>query len=258
MAYPQPTQSQESLAEDQLLGQLVSVDKKSEQVQATIAFATKEIAKYTKEMDIMITGILISLLIFVGVELLMTFIKHKTMIQGIDKAHASGWPASGFATALAFEYPALAGWIGFSNKYLPVAAYICFNYMQDITWFQKHTALALNAMAMQAKQGAEGVDAGQLSAMGIICGKVSWGASCTTKVDACKARCPTKGATATDYVSGAMGSITSGIFAGNAMLPGIGGAIGGLVFGGLGAWNAGNKVKEQNDATRQANNCLNA
>lgn len=257
MAYPPPTQDQESMAEDQLLGQLVSVDKKSEQVQATIAFATKEIAKYTKEMDIMIAGILISILIFVGVELLMTFIKHKRMIKGIDKANASGWPVSGFATALAYEYPALAEWIGFSNKYLPVAAYICFNYMQNITWFQKHTALALNAMAMQAKQGAEGVDAGQLSAMGIICGKVSWGDSCTNQVDACKSRCPTKGAKVTDYVSGAMGSMASGAFAGNAIVPGVGAVVGGLVLGGLGAWNAGNKVKEQNDATRKANNCLN-
>lgn len=246
--------AQDNAAETQLLGDLVAANKRGEETETNIAFATQEVAKLTKKMDTLITGILVSLAIVVGVELLMTFLRNRTMILGITKAGATTWPANGFATALAFQFPALSGWLGFSDKFLPQAAWVCFNYYYDTgSWFRNNTRLGLELMAGEAKKGGKGIEAGDLSALSIICG--SWGAQCTNPLAPCQARCPHTKSEWSDYVAGGTSSLSSGIFAGSAVGGPAGAAIGGLLFGGLGVLNTHLRQQEQDDAVRKANNC---
>ena len=246
--------SADDAAETQLLGDLVDANKRGEETETNIAFATQEVAKLTKKMDTLISGILVSMAIVVGVELLMTFLRNKTLILGITKAGATTWPANGFATALAFRFPALSGWLGFADKFLPQAAWVCFNYYYGPgSWFRNNTRLGLELMAGEAKKGGKGIEAGDMSALSIICG--SWGAQCTNPLVPCQSRCPHSHVHWTDYIASGTSSLASGIFAGSSVSGGAGAAIGAVLFGGLGLFNTHLRKEEQDDAIRKANNC---
>jgi len=247
----------ESQAELQVMTDLVHETKKSEETEETIAFATKEIAKYAKKMDFIIMGILISLILVIGVRLLMVFIKHKAMILGISKSGATQWPSSGLGTAIAYEVPALAGLAGFGDKFLPVAAWMCYNFYADNPYFKQYPGNCLDLMAWQSKTGSQGVPGGSLSAMSLICGPQSWGASCISPpLTDCAGQCPSGGHPSISDISGsAITGLTNGAFIGGENP--VAGGIGALVMGGFQVGQSFLSHHDSNQATRDANNCAN-
>lgn len=255
-------QSIDAQAELQAMGALVHDTQKSEQTEDTIAFATKQMAKYAKKMDFIIMGILISLILTIGIKLFMIFIKNKAMVLGISKAGASQWPSSGIGTAIAYEIPALAGLMGFDDKFLAVAAWMCYNFYADNVYFQKYPGNCLDLMARQSKMGAKGVPGGSLSAMSLICGPNSWGASCLEPpLSNCASHCPSDTVPDPAEIAGSASSgLTNGAFLGEAVK--ISGkanpwmALGGAVaMGGLQIGQSFLTHHDSNQSVRDANNC---
>ena len=234
---------------------LVHDTKKSEQTEETIAYATKEIAKYAKKMDFIIMGILISLILIIGVRLLMIFLKHKNMILGIDKSGTSQWPSSGLGTAIAYEIPAFAGLAGFDDKFLAVAAWMCYNFYSTNVYFKKYPGNCLDLMAMQSKTGAKGVAGGSLSAMSLICGPQSWGASCIDPaLQDCAGRCSSSSTPGPGDIAGsALTGMTNGAFLGGENP--VAGGIGALVMGGLQVGQSFLTNHDSNKSVNDANNC---
>jgi hypothetical protein len=245
----------ESQAELQVMTDLVHNVHKSEETEESIAFATKEIAKYAKKMDFIIMGILISLLLIVGVRLLLIFIKNKAMVLGIDKSGATQWPTSGLGTAIAYEIPALAGLMGFSDKFLAIAAWMCYNFYADNPYFKKYPGNCLDLMAMQSKFGAKGVAGGSLSAMSLICGPQSWGASCINPpLKHCAGQCPGGAIPDVSTIVGAgVSGATNGAFIGGENPVAVG--IAAAMMGGLQIGQSFLSHHDSNQSTRDANNC---
>jgi len=261
-ATPMTSGNIDSQAELQLMGDLVHETKHSEQTEETIAFATKEIAKYAKKMDFIIMGILISLLLLVGFKLLTIFLQNRKMVMGIDGAHASQWPSSGLGTAIAYAIPALAGLLGFQNKFLPVAAWMCYNFpsFYGNPYFKANTQKCLNMMAVQSKTGAQNVPGGSLSAMSLICGPQSWGSAITPPLGDCSSRCPSDGTPDLgDIVASGVSGLTNGSFVGHGMASAGGGTAAGIagavIMAGIQIGQSFLAAHDSNKATRDANNC---
>lgn len=242
-------------AQLQLMTDLVKTTQRSEKTEETIAYATKEIAKYTKKMDIIIMGIIISLIIFFGVKLLMIFLQNRRMVIGIDKAGASKWPSSGLGTAIAYAIPASAGILGFQNRFLPVAAWMCFEYYDTNPYWKANTGSCLNLMAQQSMYGAAGVPGESLSAMSLICGPQSWGVSCTTLSD-CSGRCPNSSSPSVpNLVAGGITGAQTGAFIGHGFGGGVGMGVGALAMAGIQIGQEYLSHGEADKAIRDANNC---
>ena len=249
------TSGVENQAQLQLMSDLVKTTQRSEKTEETIAYATKEIAKYTKKMDIIIMGIIISLIIFFGVKILMIFLKNRKMVLGIDKAGASKWPSTGLGTAIAYSIPATAGLFGFQNKFLPVAAWMCFEYYGTNPYWKANTATCLNLMAQQSMYGAAGVSGESLSAMSLICGPQSWGVSCTTLSD-CSGRCPKSSSPSVpNLVSSGITGAQTGAFIGHGFGGGVGMGLGALAMAGVQIGQEFLSHGEADKAIRDANNC---
>lgn len=55
----------------------------------------------------------------------VVYLSYHSFISWVNSAGSSTttWPTGGFGTALALAYPIMAGWFGFTDPYLPLAAF---------------------------------------------------------------------------------------------------------------------------------------
>lgn len=129
MSSPEKEKSPDELS---LLKDVLKLQQKSTLYDQSISLnlvklnkATEELKNLEKKTTVFFFTVIGLIVLFIGIKLLSVYLKNKTMITACSEAFASGkWPSGGFATALAFEYPALSGWMGFTDPYLPVAANI--------------------------------------------------------------------------------------------------------------------------------------
>lgn len=153
---PSPSPSPEPDSELKLMQDVLKLQQKSTLYDQSISLnlvklnkATEELKNLEKKTTVFFFTVIGLLVLFVGIKLLSVYLKNKTLIQYCSEAYAKQqWPSGGFATAMALEYPALAGWMGFSDPYLPVAASIIvtpnsgYNPSSDGEWISSNQTCA--------------------------------------------------------------------------------------------------------------------
>jgi hypothetical protein len=147
---------------------------------------------------------------------------------------------------------------------------MCYNFYGDNPYFKQYPGNCLDLMAYQSKMGEKGVPGGSLSAMSLICGPQSWGASCINPpLNDCAGQCPGDGTPeVSDLVGAATTGATNGIFTADGIVhalakgasassagSGLGAFGGALIMGGLQVGQSFLSHHDSNKATRDANNC---
>lgn len=193
--------------ETQEFEHVVAEEKKNRIVQGEIATTTKQTAKLDKMTVAIIVTLITGILLFFISQVINIEFKYKTMIRGIDRNRgASGWPTSGFMTALGVEYPGLAG-IHFKNKNLPTAIYLIY---RDSTFgqsscFVNNTSEILAAMYMRS------IEYNDMSAQDLICS--TWGnTSQPIRQEGCVSDCKSS-TDVGDMISKGIGTGSLGFFA---------------------------------------------
>lgn len=173
-------QMSERQLSEEMAKNLVQVARLDEQIRLlteSIKTSTEQIAHYQKVLfDLLISAIVIFGAI-IGFKLLQIYLSFRKFISWVDAGAQSTtvWPTGGFGTAMAIYYPITAGWFGFADPYLPMAAYL--------TWSQfGSTPLPLNGN--QTVNDSAGYVLGLMYNFAVLGGKpLNSGSMCTNAGD---------------------------------------------------------------------------
>lgn len=243
-------QQKSTLYDQSISLNLVKLNKATEEL--------KNLEKRTTTLFFVIVGVLV---LFLGIRIFMVYVRNKTLIQECNTAFAQGkWPSGGFATAMAFEYPALAGWMGFSDPYLPVAANIVttpgsgYNPSSTGQWSSDCTGFTVtDLLGLVYQMSLPGTTTeAQESPIQLICS--AYGNKC---VQSCTdLNC--KSLQTSDYMDigmSAFGMGTNGSFIGHSAGGGIGALAAFSIFGAISGTVSYLQKKYTMDAQNQANGC---
>jgi hypothetical protein len=128
-----PSQASQGMTTDEAtvskLADLVKLQKTSTALNKKMALeltrlqkSTEDLKNLQKKSTNLFIFVIVTTVIILLYKILIIYIKYKQLISICNSAKAQNyWPVSGLETAIAIEYPALSGWMGFYNKALPVA-----------------------------------------------------------------------------------------------------------------------------------------
>lgn len=190
-----------------LLGQLESSTKEDVK-QTLIAQQAVASQRKFKRISIALLSTVVAMIALVVVQRLITvYFTYKFMIQQLSSNKPSSWPTSGFNTALCVEYPALAGFFGFSNSALPTAAYFCYTTKELWECFKDNQRENLASMFDQSVKGSKDPTApSNYNAITIICRGWANATGCRPTVESglCVIPCPTSGVNAANVAMSAL------------------------------------------------------
>ena len=236
--------------ETQEMELLVSEEHKNAAISGEIATTSTQTAKLDKMTVAVIMTLIVGILFFIISQVINIYMKYKVMIRGIDNNKPSDWPTSGFFTALAVEYPGLAG-IHFKNKSLPTAVNLCFN----VPPFSTSTCFNTSTMQILSAMYNTSIEYNNMSAHDLICN--TWGNSSSTVRDGgCVSACTSK-ADIAGMISGGVGMGSMGFFAGHAIssTAKFAGPLGALLGIGAGIGLSYLQSKQAQDAQNASANC---
>lgn len=101
-------------------------EEKMQLITKSIKNSTETLEHYQKVLMGLLIGAIVMFFLFIGYKFLMVYITYHGFISWVNSQPltTTDWPTGGFGTALSLEYPVMAGWFGFTDVYLPLAAYV--------------------------------------------------------------------------------------------------------------------------------------
>jgi len=235
---PSPPQEQVASLTDQetvkKLGDLVRLQKTSTALNKKMALeltrlqkSTEDLKNLQKKSTNLFIFVIVATVIYILYKLLIIYIKYKQLITICNNAKSQGyWPVSGLNTAIAIEYPALSGWMGFYNKALPVAVMYFIYDPSDFGINNLNPSAKINGPGgtgqwtcqdlandptkvlytlYQASLPGSGTDDTQdTSVLQLICGSNSYGSACNNN---CRDQ-NCQGLSTSDYVNIGMSAVT--------------------------------------------------
>jgi hypothetical protein len=100
-------------------------ERKTRLITESIKNSTEQLAHYQKVLVGILIGAIVVFVLFIVYKVLVVYIQYYKFIKWVNSAQGGTtvWPAGGLGTALSLVYPIMNGWFGFTDPYLPLAAF---------------------------------------------------------------------------------------------------------------------------------------